>query len=285
VSWTDLADPAPDELRRVATSLGMAATAVASILRAPGRPRLEVHEDTLLIVVKPVDYDDERETFGVTSLTMLLREDRLLTLHHADADVTDHVGEVERERGAAVAVNHLLDVTVEGYDAVLDGFEEDIDQVEGQVFAPERSNVAQRIYRLERQLLHLERGADALEPIIQRLEDEHPMAASALGMEHLRGLHDRASRVAERLEGQRDLLDSALQANLTQVSVQQNADSRRISAWVAILALPTTVAGIYGMNFEHMPELEWRFGYPAVLLFMAACCSFLFWRFKRAGWL
>jgi magnesium transporter len=98
-------------------------------------------------------------------------------------------------------------------------------------------------------------------------------------------VHDHLLRVIGRLETFRDLLGSALQANLTQVSVRQNEDMRKISAWVAILAVPTSIAGIYGMNFEHMPELRWTFGYPAVLLVIAAACSYLYWRFKRSGWL
>ena len=98
-------------------------------------------------------------------------------------------------------------------------------------------------------------------------------------------MHDHLLRVTTRVEGFRDLLGSALHANLTQVSVQQNEDTRKISAWVAILAVPTMVAGIYGMNFEHMPELHWRFGYPLVLILILTVCAVLYRRFKGSGWL
>ena len=103
--------------------------------------------------------------------------------------------------------------------------------------------------------------------------------------EYFRDVHDHLRRVSGQIAGFRELLGSALHANLTQVSVRQNEDMRKISAWVAILAVPTMVAGIYGMNFEHMPELEWRFGYPAVLVLILVVCAVLYRRFKRAGWL
>ena len=103
--------------------------------------------------------------------------------------------------------------------------------------------------------------------------------------DYFRDVHDHLLRVAGRVDAFRDLLGSALQANLTQVTVRQNADMRRISAWVAILAVPTMIAGIYGMNFRHMPELSWRFGYPAVLLVIVTICAVLYRRFRRSGWL
>jgi magnesium transporter len=103
--------------------------------------------------------------------------------------------------------------------------------------------------------------------------------------EYFRDVEDHLRRVSTRIENFRELLDSALEANLTQVSMRQNEDMRKISAWVAIAAVPTMIAGIYGMNFDHMPELGWRFGYPAVLAVILTACLYLYWRFKRSGWL
>jgi magnesium transporter len=148
-----------------------------------------------------------------------------------------------------------------------------------------RTNPTERIFKLEREVLEFQRAVSGLVPAVDRLarghfdvvpEDLHP---------YFRDVFDHLVRVNGRIETFRELLGSALQANLTQVSVRQNEDMRKISAWVAILAVPTGVAGIYGMNFDHMPELHWRYGYPMVLSAILLICTYLYWRFRRAGWL
>jgi magnesium transporter len=162
---------------------------------------------------------------------------------------------------------------------------EDIDQVEDQVFSDRSSNVAQRIYKLKREVLQF---AHAVGPLVDPVDR---LARGKYGVIHpevrtyFRDVNDHLLRAHDQLEGFRDLLTSVLQANLTQVGVRQNEDMRKISAYVAMAAVPTLIAGIYGMNFDQMPELRWDFGYPMALLVMATIVGFLFWRFKRAGWL
>jgi magnesium transporter len=131
----------------------------------------------------------------------------------------------------------------------------------------------------------MQRAVVPLAAPIDRLARGHFDLVSPELRDYFRDVHDHLLRVAGRVEGFRDLLSSALQANLTQVTVRQNADMRRISAWVAILAVPTMIAGIYGMNFQHMPELSWRYGYPTVLVVIAVACAVLYRAFRRAGWL
>jgi magnesium transporter len=122
-----------------------------------------------------------------------------------------------------------------------------------------------------------------LDDLLAELVDD-PLVAEPI-RDYLRDVADHVTRLGDHLDAARELLASILQANLTQVTVRQNEDMRKISAWVAIAAVPTMVAGIYGMNFRHMPELGWRLGYPAVLLLIAAACSYLYVRFRRSGWL
>jgi magnesium transporter len=131
----------------------------------------------------------------------------------------------------------------------------------------------------------MQRAVRPLAAPVDRLARGHFDLISPEMRDYFRDVHDHLLRVASRVEGFRDLLGSALQANLTQVTVRQNADMRRISAWVAILAVPTMIAGIYGMNFRHMPELSWRYGYPAVLAVIVIACGLLHRGFRRAGWL
>jgi magnesium transporter len=149
----------------------------------------------------------------------------------------------------------IVDRIVDDYEPVVQMVESDIQHVEHDMFSPDRSNPAQRIYT-------------------------HPELRT-----YFRDVHDHLLRVSGRIEGFRDLLSSALQANLTQAAVRQNEDMRKISAWVAILEVPTGVAAIYGMNFSSMPELHWRFGYPLVLVTIVVLCAVLYWRFRRSGWL
>jgi magnesium transporter len=160
-----------------------------------------------------------------------------------------------------------------------------VDEVEEELFSSRRVNAAERIYRLQRETLQFRR---AVAPLVD------PLDKLALGrLEHVsdhvrdyyRDVYDHLVRAREQLDGIRDLLAGSLQANLAQVGVRQNEDMRRISAWVAIIAVPTAIAGIYGMNFDDMPELRWGLGYPAVLLVMATICLVLYRYFKRSGWL
>ena len=166
----------------------------------------------------------------------------------------------------------------------IDGLQEDIDQVEEEVFSVDRSNPAERIYRLKREVLEFQRASGPLVDPIEQLAAGHYAQVDKEIRTYFRDVNDHLIRARDQLDGMRDLLASILQANLAQVGVRQNEDMRRISAWVAIIAVPTMVAGIYGMNFEHMPELSWTYGYPAVLLVLVICSS-LYRYFRRAGWL
>jgi magnesium transporter len=187
--------------------------------------------------------------------------------------------------GAGAALYAILDAVVDDYEEVSEGVDYDIQEVEAQVFSNDRVNPAERIFKLEREVLEFQRAVTSLGPVLDRLARGHFSVVPDTLHPYLRDVHDHILRVIGRLETFRDLLGSALQANLTQVSVRQNEDMRKISAWVAILAVPTGVAGIYGMNFDDMPELRWTYGYPAVLLFILCVCTYLYWRFKRSGWL
>jgi magnesium transporter len=153
------------------------------------------------------------------------------------------------------------------------------------VFSSARQNPAERIYKLKREVLEFSRGVAPLIDPAEGLASGQLEVVDPEIQEYFRDVVDHLLRVNEQIESYRDLLTSVLSANLTQVGVRQNEDMRKISAWVAIAAVPTMLAGIYGMNFEHMPELHWTFGYPLVIAVMVLICSTLYWRFRRAGWL
>ena len=213
----------------------------------------------------------------------------MITVRHGEADLGPVRERLEQRpdllaKGPGAVLYAILDHVVDRYIDAAQGFDDDVREVELQVFG-EGQNPTERIYKLEREVLEFQAAtaplAEALEELCRR---DFAVVPETLH-EYFRDVEDHLRRVTTRIENFRELLDSALEANLTQVSMRQNEDMRKISAWVAIGVVPTMVAGIYGMNFAHMPELEWRFGYPAVLGLILTVCLFLYWRFKRAGWL
>jgi magnesium transporter len=182
------------------------------------------------------------------------------------------------------ALHAIVDKVVDDYAPVIGGLDQDIREVEGHVFSEAPRNPAERIYKLKREVLELYGAVAPLVEPVGRLERGDGLVPEDL-RPYFRDVKDHLLRSVREIEAFRELLTSVLSANLTQVSVRQNEDVRKISAWAAIIAVPTLISGIYGMNFEHMPELTWTFGYPLALAVMAIVCLLLYRNFKRAGWL
>jgi magnesium transporter len=187
--------------------------------------------------------------------------------------------------GPSAVLHAILDRVVDEYEPVLAGIEDDIEEVEEAVFSPARRNPAERIYKLKREATEMHRATAPLVDPLQRLSDgQFDLVANQM-RDYFRDVYDHILRANETVDGFRESLASALNANLTQVSVRQNEDMRKISAWAAILVAPTIVTGIYGMNFKHMPELGSPVGYPAALTVIVLFCVGLYAYFRRVGWL
>jgi magnesium transporter len=266
--------------------------AVEDAIHAHQRPKLEVYGDMVLLVLKTARYVDPTEVIELGELLVFLGHDYVITVRHGEASELKPVRDAlerdsERLRCGPGAVLHgILDRVVDDYAPAIEGLQEDIDEVEAELFSGDRSsNPAERIYRLLREVLGFRRASAPLVDPIAKLAAGHFDQVSPEIREYFRDVNDHLMRSRDQLDGMHDLLTSSLQANLAQVGIRQNEDIRKISAWVAIVAVPTAVAGIYGMNFEHMPELDWTYGYPAVLVLMLVLCTSLYWYFRRAGWL
>ena len=288
--WLGLLEPSAQEFESIAEKFELHELAVEDAVKAHQRPKVELYGDTLFVVVKTTHYVDSEEVIEVGELMLFVNPRFIVTVRHGQGDLAGVRHRVERRpdllcHGTGMALYAILDHVVDGYEEAAQGVEIDIQQVERQVFSEERGNPAERIYKLEREVLDFHAAAVPLAGAVDEIVRGHFDVVPDELREYFRDVHDHLRRVGSRIAGFRELLGSALHANLTQVSVRQNEDMRKISAWVAILAVPTMVAGLYGMNFEHMPELEWRFAYPAVLLVIAVACLVLHRRFKRAGWL
>lgn len=281
--WTALVDPDDGEVPAAVAALGLPMDLVVETKdggpevfdpQQPTRrrrPRLVLRGEGRAVVVLPAAYDEQLETVRLGLLTVVVAGASVLSVSRGPAP---DLGPL-REKPPAVAAE-LLELVVsrvlDDYEHVLEMLDDDVDEVEAEVFSGERRSRAKRIYNLKRETMQLDRAVRPLGEVIYRMECSQ-------------ALRERVLRIGEHVDRLSSLLDSVLDADLSQVGVRQNEDQRRISAWAAIALVPTIVAGIYGMNFQHMPELSWRFGYPAALLFIAGVCSALYVTFRSNGWL
>jgi magnesium transporter len=289
--WIGLHEPSADEFDSVAREFQLHELAVEDAIKAHQRPKLEVYGDTLFLVLRTVAYDETTDDVETGQIMVFVGPEFVITVRHRKFTDLHPVRQQLEERddllrcGPGAVVHAIVDRVVDDYAPVVDAVDDDIEEVERAVFSDDRVQPTERIYKLQREVLELHRATAPLVDPLGRLAREDFRFVHDDLRNYFRDVYDHIVRTNEQVEGFRDLLHGALDANLAQVSVRQNDDMRKISAWVAILAVPTMFAGIYGMNFEHMPELEWRYGYPAVLLVMVTVCVLLYRYFKRVGWL
>jgi magnesium transporter len=292
--WVALENPSPGDMVDVTAEFGLPDFAVAEAVRAHQRPKLEKHGEVASVVLKPVHYVDSHEVVEVTEITLFLGPQFVVTVRHGESDVLRRVIEEMDDpapvpEGPFEVLARVSAVVVEGYEMALEGLNVDVDEIEEAVFAPGEADHSERIYKLKREVAEFRRAIAPLVRVLERLGEDCPDASLA-GTFH--SLHNHLFRVVDLLEGIDRLLSDVLQANVARVTaiqssiaLQQNEDMRKISAWAAIALVPTAVAGIYGMNFEHMPELKWHFGYPLAIAVIVIVCSLLYRTFRRNDWL
>jgi magnesium transporter len=289
--WIGLHEPTEDEFDSVRREFNLHELAVEDAIKAHQRPKLESYDDSLFLVLKTVRYIDSEEVLEFGEIHLFVGEGFIVSVRHGEAGELHSVREAVEARpellrlGPGAVLHAIMDRVVDDYLAVVPGLENDVDEVEEQVFSPGRLNPAERIFKLKREVLEFHRAtAPLVEPLDSLVRGRYDLIHEEVHA-YFRDVLDHLKRVVEQVDGFRDLLTSVLEANLTQVGVRQNEDVRRISAVVAIIAVPTMIAGIYGMNFEHMPELEWTFGYPMALAVMLVICLGLYRFFRKSGWL
>ena len=289
--WLGLRDPGRAEIDLVASVFGIDGLQVDDSLSIRQRAHLEVRDDRVFAVVKVLGYIEETSDVETAQIAVWVGDSYALTVRIGD------VGELTGLRAALetdpkqlalgpLAVLHgVLDTVVDGYQVVVDELALDISQVEERVFSPERTDDAALIYKLKRENLEVRRAVDPLRTTALRLLDHELVEVPTDLRPYFHDLGDHILRVSD-LSAQHDvLLGTVLEAARSRQAVQQNDDMRKISAWVAIAAVPTMIAGIYGMNFDFMPELHWELGYYGVLALMVTVCFLLYRAFKRSGWL
>ena len=290
ISWIDLYEPTEEELSSVAEEFELHRLAVEDAMEAHQRAKLERYGETLFFVLKAVSYNDEPETIELSEAHVFLGKEFVFTVRHGEIPALNEARrrlESESEllsRGPEAILYAIMDQIVDNYGPVIEGVRIDIEQIEEEVYQG-KTGVSRRIHELSGEVFQFQRATIPLEEALKRLVegDEHPIDDEV--KRHLRDIHDHVVRESEQIEGFRERLSGILNVNLSLIGVRQNDQNKKISAWAAIVAVPTVIAGIYGMNFEYMPELGWPFGYPLALGAMALICVVLYVAFKRAEWL
>ena len=295
--WLGLYAPTEDELGDIAEHYRLHPLAVEDAVYAHQRPKLERYDDGLFMVLTTARYVEHdrltatSEVVDTGEVMVFLGQNYVITVRHGE-----HGGLADLRRGLESQPDLLClgpsSVLYAVADSVVDAFvdvaiavEEDVDELEASVFSPERTDDIGRLYQLKRELLALRRAVSPLEVPLEKLAQKQIDIVPEAMRSYFRDVEDHAIRVRDQVAALDELLTSILQASLARTSMADNEDTRRISAWAAIIAVPTLITGVYGMNFQYMPELNWRYGYPLVLLLIVTVCVLLHRGFKRNGWL
>jgi magnesium transporter len=300
--WIGLHEPSEAEFAGIAAEFGLHPLAVEDAVHAHQRPKLERYDDTLFTVFKTIHYVEHDELTATSEVVesgevmCFTGRDFFITVRHGGQGslrALRHRLQDDPEllaKGPSAVLHAIADHVVDGYVAVADAVQDDIDEVETEVFSPGRKGTprgtdAGRIYQLKREVMEFKRAVLPLVRPMQLLSERPMRLVDPDIQKYFRDVADHLARVQEQVVGFDELLNSILQANLAQASVAQNEDMRKITSWAAIIAVPTMVCGVYGMNFKYMPELQWKFGYPMVLGITVALCLGIHRSLKRNGWL
>jgi magnesium transporter len=301
--WIGLHEPTEAEFSGIAAEFGLHPLAVEDAVQAHQRPKLERYDDSLFTVFKTIHYVEHDELTASSEIVetgevmCFTGRDFFITVRHGGQGslrALRHRLQDDPEllaKGPSAVLHSIADHVVDGYVAVADAVQDDIDEVETEVFTPGRGGKVSRgvdsarIYQLKREVLEFKRAvAPLLRPM--QLLSERPMRLVDPDIQkYFRDVADHLARVQEQVLGFDELLNSILQANLAQASVAQNEDMRKITSWAAIIAVPTMVCGVYGMNFDYMPETHWKLGYPVIMAITGVICLGIHRTLKRNGWL
>src|SRR5215211_4516293 len=286
VAWIGLYKPTKEEFASVAGEFGLHELAVEDAIQAHQRPKLERYGNTLFVVLRPARYLDAPEEVKFGEIHVFVGEDFVITVRHGEAPALSEVRkrlEADTEllrRGPEAILYAIMDRVVDGYAPVVRGLENDIDEIETEVFSG-NPGVSRRIYELSREVIEFQRATKPLSGMLGALITGFEKNGIDPELQrYVRDVQDHVLQVVERVDGFRELLSNILSVNHTLVGIDQNEEVKKISAWAAILFAPTLIGTVYGMNFEYMPELHWLFGYPFALSLMVLVSATLYLIFK-----
>ena len=289
--WIGLHEPTEEEISEVADVFGLHPLAVEDAVQAHQRPKLERFGDMVFLVLKTLWYVDAHDAVETGEIAMFVGEDFVVTVRHGQGNEL-HSAREELEASRTV-ISHgpggvlyaVIDRVVDEYLDVVDELVVDVDEIETSVFSAGRTDDSSRIYILKRELAEVRRAVLPLREPVARVAAGGVSVVPEKATPFFRDVADHLARAAEPVDSLDSLLSTAFDAYTAQISLQQNDDMRKISAGAALIVVPTLIAGIYGMNFKYMPELDWTFGYPFALVLMTVSAALLWVLFKKSGWL
>ncbi|MGZ8540873.1 MAG: magnesium/cobalt transporter CorA [Chitinophagaceae bacterium] len=289
--WIALHEPSEETLQRVQDEFGLHELAVEDAHSAHQRPKIEVYGNSLFVVLRTVEKKGGRGfEFGETHF--FVGENFIITVrHHSSVSYVNVRAMCESsphllQKGQGYALYAVMDFIVDQYFPVIEDLEMQLEKIEDKIFKEKPSReTTEQIYQLKRDLLEVRRAVSPLIDICNRLMRFEYQFISEEIRTYFRDVYDHVVRINEGIENARELLNTALEANFSLISISQNDVSKKFAGWAAIIALPTMVAGFYGMNFEEIPEAQWKYGFYVVILLTICACGLLYYFFKRSGWL
>lgn len=287
--WIGLHEPDTDMLKRVQREFGLHDLAIEDAHRAHQRPKLEAYGDTLFIVLRTAQLNEQKIELGETHF--FLGGNFIVTVRHGSSlAYTDVRARCEStphllQKGPGFALYAIMDAIVDQYFPVIDALEQELSSLEEKIFDEKfRRETTAEIYHLKRQLLDVKRAVSPLIDICNKLMRFDLKLIQEETRPYFRDVYDHTIRINEMIDNARELLTTALEANFSLISISQNDVSKRFAGWAAIIGIPTMVAGVYGMNFKFMPELNYEYGYPIIMTVTFGSCIALYLLFKRSGW-
>lgn len=288
--WVGLHEPNEAMLKKIQATFGLHDLSIEDTHRAHQRPKIETYGDTLFIVLRTIQMKNKRIEMGETHF--FLGKNFIITVRHGSTigylevrtrcESTPHF----LRKGPGFALYAVMDSIVDQYFPVVDALEQELAGLEEKIFHEKfRKDTTAKIYRMKRQLLEVKRVVSPLADICNRLMRFDLQLIDEETRPYFRDVYDHAIRINEMVDNTRELLAAAMESNLSMISISQSEVSKRFAGWAALIGIPTMVAGIYGMNFKWMPELNWKFAYPTVMSVTLLLCGVLYYQFKKSGWL
>lgn len=289
--WLGLHKPGWTELTRVQEVYGLHPLAMEDALVAHQRPKVERYGDMLFVVLKTLWYVDEFDAVETGEISLFIGPNYVISVRHGEGNALSNARhrlegmQTVLQHGPSAVLYAVIDQVVDRYEEVADDLQTDVDEVETSVFSEERTNDSRRIYLLKRELAEMRRAVFPLREPMMRFASKAVTGIDPDSAPYFRDVADHLARVAEIIDTLDNLLSTAFEAHLAQITIRQNDDMRRISATVGLIAAPTLIGSVYGMNFHNMPELGWALGYPFALLLMLGSSLTVWIISRRAGWL
>ena len=290
--WVGLHEPDDELLKEVQHEFSLHDLAVEDAARAHQRPKLEQYGDSIFVVLRTAHIDSTTGGIDYGETHLFVGSNYIVSVRHGGSlpygdvrsrcEASPHL----MAKGPVFVLYSLMDFIVDQYFPLVDTFEDKLAELEDNVFQQRFTReTTERIYQLKRDLLQVKRAIAPLVDVCNRLTRADVSLIPEDARVYFRDIYDHVIRINEMVDTVRELLAAALEANLSLISVSQNEAMKRLAGWAAIVAVPTMIAGVYGMNFKFMPELDWYLGYPLALTVMVGACGFLYYKFKRSGWL